>query len=359
VHGADGSWRHAADGGSVPPSPQEPAANVDAFIASNQPTWERLDRLVVVGRDPRRLSGPELDELVALHLRTVSHLSTVRTHLADAALAAHLSALVARSTAIVHGSRPRTWATVVRGVRETFPAAVWHTRRATGVAAAVFLVTAGLVGLWLALTPAAVQAALPEAAREAFLEEDFAAYYSSEPAGTFAARVFTNNAAVGALAFGTGIAFGVPTLLVLALNGINVGIAGGLFHAAGDPGTFWGLILPHGLLELTAVFVAGGAGLHLGWAAIAPGDRTRREAIASEGRRSVVIVLGLVLVFAVAGVVEAFVTPAPWPTWARVGTGAAVWLAVSTAVLVAGRNAAARGVTGAIDDARTPIAVPR
>jgi uncharacterized membrane protein SpoIIM required for sporulation len=316
-----------------------------------------LEQLVAVGRDPRRLAGPELDELVALHLRTVSHLSTVRTHLNDEPLAAHLSVLVGRSTAIVHGSRPRTWTTLVRGVRETFPAAVWHTRWASAVSAAVFLVTAGLVGLWLALTPAAVQAALPDEAREAFLEEDFAAYYSSEPAGTFAARVFTNNAAVGALAFGAGIAFGVPTLFVLALNGVNVGIAGGLFHAAGDPATFWGLILPHGLLELTAVFVAGGAGLHLGWAAIAPGDRTRREAIAAEGRRSVVIVLGLVLVFAIAGVVEAFVTPAPWPTWARVGTGVVVWLGVSSAVLVAGRNAAARGITGAIDDAPTPAPV--
>src|SRR5690606_22898082 len=124
-------------------------------------------------------------------------------------------------------------------------------------------------------TPAAIEAAVPGEARQAYLEEDFEAYYSSEPGTTFAARVFTNNAAVGALAFGSGILFAVPTLGVLAFNGLNVGIAAGLFHAAGDGARFWGLILPHGLLELTAIFIAGGAGLRLGWAAIAPGERTR------------------------------------------------------------------------------------
>lgn len=325
--------------------------DVDGFIAEHQAGWQRLDELVrLAGRDARRLDATDLDELVRLHLRTVSHLSTTRTHLRDPQLAGHLSELVARSTAVVHGTRPRTWATVWRGLTETFPAAVWHTRHATVVASATFLVGATLVAVWLTLTPAAVQAAMPDDVRQAFLTEDFAAYYSSEPAGTFAARVFTNNAAVGALAFGAGIAFAVPTLLILLLNGVNVGVAAGLFHAAGDPGTFWGLILPHGLLELTAVFVAGGAGLQLGWAAIAPGERRRREAVAAEGRRSVVIVLGLVVVFAVAGVIEAFVTPAAWPTAARVGTGAGLWLLIGTAVVVAGRRAAARGLTGALGE---------
>jgi uncharacterized membrane protein SpoIIM required for sporulation len=332
--------------------------DVDGFIAQHEAGWQRLDELVrLAGRDARRLEAAQLDELVRLHLRTASHLSTARTHLQDRQLAGHLSTLVARSTAVVHGTRPRTWATVWRGLTETFPAAVWHTRHATLVATATFLVGAALVTVWLAVTPAAVQVAMPDDAREAFLTEDFAAYYSSEPAGTFAARVFTNNAAVGALAFGAGIAFAVPTLLILLLNGVNVGVAAGLFHAAGDPGTFYGLILPHGLLELTAVFVAGGAGLQLGWAAIAPGDRRRRDAVAEEGRRSVVIVLGLVVVFAVAGVIEAFVTPAPWPTWARVGLGAVVWLGITVVVAVAGRRAAAAGLTGALGERREPGAV--
>jgi uncharacterized membrane protein SpoIIM required for sporulation len=346
---SDEHTRRRAPSAATPST--EPATDVDRFIATHQPSWDELDVLVRrAGRDPRRLSTEELDELVRLHLRTSSHLSTARTHLHDAELTAWLSQLVARSTAVVHGTRPRSWRTVIRALAVTFPAAVWHLRREVAVATVVFVVAGLAVGIWLATSPAAVEVALPAEAREAYLEEDFEAYYSSEPAAAFAARVFTNNAGVGALAFGVGIAFGVPTLLVLALNGVNVGVAGGLFHAAGDAGTFWGLILPHGLLELTAVFVAGGAGLRLGWAAIAPGERTRREALAEEGRRAIVIVLALVVVFAIAGVLEAFVTPAPWPTWARVGTGAAVWALISAWVVVIGRRAAAQGLTGAMGE---------
>jgi uncharacterized membrane protein SpoIIM required for sporulation len=303
------------------------------------------------GRDPGRLDAAELEELVRLHLRTSSHLSTVRTVHRDPQLAAQLSQLLARSTAVVHGTRPRTWSTLVDGLTVAFPAAVWHARVAIGVSTAVFVLAAVAVGAWIALSPVAFEATLPEEARQAYLERDFEAYYSSEPGTAFAARVFTNNAAVGALAFGTGVALGIPTVLVLLLNGVNVGVAGGMFHAAGDPGHFWGLILPHGLLELTAVFIAGGVGLRLGWAVVAPGDRSRRAALAEEGRRSIVVVLGLVGVFAVAGLLEGYVTPAPWPTWARVGTGALVWALISGWLVVAGRRAAAAGRTGALGEA--------
>jgi uncharacterized membrane protein SpoIIM required for sporulation len=288
---------------------------------------------------------------VALHLRASSHLSTVRTVHGDPELAGHLSGLVARSSAVVHGTRPRTWSVVATAVTRTFPAAVWHARTAILVSTAVFVGAFALVAVWLATTPAAYEAALPADVREQYLARDFEAYYSSEPGTTFAARVFTNNAGVGALAFGTGIGLGIPTVLVLLLNGVNVGVAAGLFHAAGDAGRFWSLILPHGLLELTAVFIAGGAGLRLGWAIIAPGDRTRREALADEGRRSVVIVLGLVVVFAIAGALEGYVTPAPWPTWARVGVGALVWAVVCAYLVVLGRRAAAEGLTGALREA--------
>ena len=313
--------------------------------------WDRLGDLARrAGRDPGRLSADELDELVRLHLRVSSQLSYARTHLGDPEISAHLSTLVARSSAVVHGTRPRTWAAVVEGITRTFPAAVWHARIPILISSLVFLASAGLMGAWLSVTPTAVDAILTPEAREAYLDREFEAYYSSEPGTTFAARVFTNNAAVSALAFGAGILWAVPTLGVLVMNGLNVGMAAGLFHAAGDAGRFWGLILPHGLLELTAIFIAGGAGLRLGWAAIAPGDRSRADALAAEGRRAVVIVLGLVLVFLVAGLLEGYVTGQPWPAGIRVGIGGVIWAAFCGWIVVAGRAAAAVGLTGALGE---------
>jgi uncharacterized membrane protein SpoIIM required for sporulation len=321
--------------------------DVDAFITANRDTWERLDVLVARARgDVRRLDAAALDELVRLHLRTSSHLSTVRTHLGDADLAAYLSVLVARSSAVVHGTRARSWRSVATAIGRTFPAAVWHLRAHVVVATVAFLGVALVAGAWLATSPRAVDAALPEPLRTAYVEDDFEAYYSDQPAAVFGAQVFTNNARVGALAFAVGIAWGVPTLYVLALNGVNVGIAAGVFHDAGEAARFYGLILPHGLLELTAVFIAGGAGLALGWTLLTPGDRLRRDALAEQGRRAIVVVLGLVLVFAVSGVLEAYVTPAGVPTWLRVATGAAVWAAFCAWIVVVGRRAAAVGLTG-------------
>ncbi len=113
---------------------------------------------------------------------------------------------------------------------------------------------------------------------------------------------------VAIVAFAAGIGLCLPTALILALNGASIGAVAGLFHAAGQAPKFWGLILPHGLLELTAVCVAGAAGLRLGWTIIDPGDRPRGVALAEEARQAMVIVLGLVVVFAAAGVIEGFVT---------------------------------------------------
>lgn len=284
-----------------------------------------------------------------------SHLSTARTVHRDPALTAELATLVGRAHGIVYGSRPRTWRAVSRFLTVTFPAAVWHARRPIAASFLLFTVAALVVGAWFATSDAAVEALAPPEVREAYLEEDFEAYYSSQPASQFAAAVFTNNAKVGVLAFAAGIAWCVPTAVVLVTNGMNLGMAGGLFHAAGRAPHFWGLILPHGLLELTAVFVAGGAGLRLGWSLIAPGDRRRGVALAEEGRRAIVIVIGLVGVFLVAGLVEAFVTPSGLPTWARVGIGVVVEAAFVLYVVGLGRAAAAEGYTGALGEERRSV----
>ncbi|MBA2437665.1 MAG: stage II sporulation protein M, partial [Acidimicrobiia bacterium] len=296
--------------------------DLDHFLVTHGPAWERLAELTArANRGVRRLDPAELNELVALYQRTSTHLSLARTYARDPGLVARLTGLVASAAAVVYGTRPRTLRAFGRFFTATFPAAVWHLRRFVAVSALLLIVPAVAVGLWLDTSPSAVDAAAPAAVREAFLEEDFEAYYSSAPASEFAAQVFTNNVRVAVLAFAGGILACLPTAFVLAFNGANVGVAGGLFAAAGESPRFFGLILPHGLLELTAVAIAGAAGLALGWSWLVPGDRSRREALAEEGRRAVVVILGLVAAFLAAGLVEGFVTGRPWPTALRVGIG--------------------------------------
>lgn len=329
--------------------------DVDRFIATNTPTWGRLAALTARARRGVRGLGPdELDELVRLYQRTSSHLSYARTNFRDPTLLARLTGLVASSNAVVYGTRPRTGRALGHFATATFPAAVWHVRRFVLAAALLLLVPFAGVAVWIATSDQALEASAPAAVRAAYVEDDFEAYYSSGPAAAFATNVFTNNVRVAILAFAAGVLLCVVTAALLAYNGAAVGVAAGLFTAAGEPGRFWGLILPHGLLELSAVIVAGAAGLALGWAVIVPGDRTRRDALAEQGRRSVTIVLGLVVAFLVAGLIEGFVTGQPWPTSIRISIGALAWLVFTAYVVVLGRAATARGLSGLLGEEPSP-----
>jgi uncharacterized membrane protein SpoIIM required for sporulation len=165
--------------------------------------------------------------------------------------------------------------------------------------------------------------------------------------------VLVNNIQVSFAAFAAGVLFGIGSVLILAFNGANLGVALGLFIVAGQQSRFWGLILPHGLLELSAVVIAGAAGMALGWALVVPGDRTRAAAFTQEARRSVVVILGLVLAFITAGIIEGFVTPSPLPTPARIGIGIAVELAFVTYIVSFGRRAAMQGLTGLAEEELT------
>lgn len=320
--------------------------DIDAYIAAHSPTWRRLEHLLSRATRPRRCSGAELDELVDLYQRTATHLSVIRTSSPDPILVDRLSSLISRARGVVAGSRVRGWGEVKRFFVTTFPAAVWRSRW-WALGAAVFTVAvATAVGAWVATSPEVQQTiATPDAIRQ-MVEHDFEDYYSSAPAASFASHVFLNNAWVATLAFAFGIGLCVPTVYVLFTNAVNVGVAGGLMASHDKLDLFFGLILPHGLLELTAIFIAAGVGLRIGWTVIDPGDRRRGDAVAEEGRSAVAVVLGLVAVFAVAGFIEGYVTPSGWPTWARVGFGVTIEVLFLAYVLLLGRRAAARGETG-------------
>jgi uncharacterized membrane protein SpoIIM required for sporulation len=333
--------------------------DIDRFLATNQPVWNRLEELCRRGdRGMSRLGAAELDELVRLYQRASAHLSYVRTYYGDPALTARLTTLVAQAGTLVYGTRPRSPRALGRFFTETFPAAVWQSRWFIAASSALTFVPAVAIAVWLSHSSKALDAVAPAPLRQAYLGHDFAKYYSAQPSAQFAAQVTTNNIQVAIFAFAGGILLGVVTVVILVVNGANIGQAAGLFAAAGQQARFYGLVVPHGLLELTSVVIAGGAGLRLGWTLIDPGDRSRSAALTEEGRRAVTIVLGLVLTFIIAGSIEGFVTGSPLPTAARVGLGVVVEAIFLTYVTVCGRNASARGLTGAIGEGEHGWAAP-
>ncbi|MEC3978809.1 stage II sporulation protein M [Amycolatopsis sp. H20-H5] len=322
--------------------------DVDVFVAAHRAEWARLRELV--GRSGK-LTGAEADELVTLYQRAATHLSIIRSVAPDPALLAQLSGLVARGRAAVTGSHSPAWREVGLFFTRRFPAAVYLAWRWWVPTAVVCLALAAVLSAWIAGDPQVrARIATPDELKALTAPGgQYETYYSTGPAASFAAKVWTNNAWVAATCLFFGIALGLPVIAALWSNTLNLGVGGGLMTAAGRGDVFLGLILPHGLLELTAVFVAAGTGLKLGWTLIDPGRRSRSAALGSQGRSVVVIALGLVGVLLVSGAIEGFVTPSGLPTWARIGIGVVVELAFLAYVFVLGRRAARDGETGDVD----------
>ncbi len=329
--------------------------DVDAYVAAHGRDWDRLEAL---SARAGRLSGREVDELVTLYSRTSTHLSVVRSSSADPALVARLSRIVASARAAVTGTDAPAWRDLARFFAVSFPAATYRALPWWTATALAWVALSFAIGWWVAANPE-VQATIAAPAEiRRLVEVEFENYYSSNPAGSFAARVWTNNAWVAAASIAGGVLLGLPVLFMLWQNALNVGIAGGLMAAHGRSALFFGLILPHGLLELTAVLVAAGVGLRIGWTVIDPGARPRGPALAEEGRAAIGVALGLAVVLFVSGLIEAFVTPSSLPTWARIAIGVLAELAFLAYVLILGRRAARAGETGDVRAGERADAAP-
>ena len=319
--------------------------DVDAFVAAHSARWDRLDQLA----RRRRLTGREADELVDGYQEVATHLSVLRSAAPDAVVVAYLSSVLARARTRTTGTRSTSWRDVSTFLVATFPAALYRTRRWWLATLVVNVVAAAGMVTWLLEHPGLQSALVPPAEADKLVNSEFAGYYNQYAASHFAAQVWTNNAWVAALCVALGV-FGVPVVYLLVQNILNVAVIGALMIAHDRGALFFGLILPHGMLELTTVFVAAGVGLRLFWSWVEPGGLTRSQSLAREGRTAAAVALGLVLVLFVSGLIEAFVTPSGLPTWARITIGAVAELVFLGYAFGLGRRAWRAGHTGDLAD---------
>lgn len=325
--------------------------DLDRFLAENQASWQRLAELVKrARRGVHRLSVAEADEMLGLYQSVSGNLSYARTYLRHAGLVLHLSDLVGRASAAIYGTRSRSLRGFLRFFTMSMPAALWHIRRTIAVCALVFIGVAGASGIWVANDRDAQNTVIDDEAKQALVDSEFADYYTSEGAAAFAGHVFLNNVLVSFYAFAAGAVGGFLTFLVLVNEGLRFGTYVGVFASVGQLGKFFGLVLPHGLLELSAVWVAAAAGLRLPWTLVDPGDRTRGAALVEEGRRVIVVVTAVVFALGIAGAIEGFITGHVGVTAVRVGIGVVAEAAAISYVVVWGRRAASRGLTGMVGE---------
>jgi uncharacterized membrane protein SpoIIM required for sporulation len=316
--------------------------DVDAFTAVRSPRWNRLQQLA----QRRRRTGAEADEMTLLYRSTASDLAAVRSAAPDPALITRLSMLLAQSRVWLTGAHHVRTSDFRRYFTRSLPAAM-HRVRWWGVTVSVVVVVFSAIAAQYTLnTPEALELVGPPETRAQIAQEEFASYYTEYDGTSFTARVWTNNAwlAVQCIAFGI---TGFFPLFLLYNTVIQLGVAAAVMAEHGMLDIFFQLIIPHGLLELSAVFVAAGAGLRLFWTMLVPGPRPRGQALAEEARITLSVALGLAITLFISGLIEGYVTPSDvlgWPI--KIAIGAVAFVAFWGFVFIAGRDARRRGATG-------------
>lgn len=314
--------------------------DADALADARRAEWARLDQL-----SRARLDGAGVDELIARYRAASADLAELKTSVGDSPQGAHLSTILAAARLRLTGSSDSILTQIARFFVWQLPAALYRVRWTTLVIAVVFIGVVVVTAWWISGDPALLAALAPPDLLEQYANEDFVGYYTENPAAVFAGMVWTNNAWIALQCVLFGIT-GLWPVYVLVQNAMGLGVAAAVMAAYDRVDVMVLYILPHGMLEMTCLFVAGAAGLHIFWAWVAPGHRSRAEALAAAGRGLGTIAIGLVFALGLAGLVEGFVTgwSLPWPV--KIGIGAAALAVFLVYMLRVGRRAALAGETG-------------
>ncbi|MFC5281334.1 stage II sporulation protein M [Arcanobacterium canis] len=290
-----------------------------AFARAHDAQWKRLEQLARL----RHRNGLESEEFLRLYREVSGHLAYLRTINAPQVYTLEVSRILAMSRSRLTGARRSNWASVAQFFGHELPRAFFRVRWWAAGFAALTLVIALATGVFLSTHTQAFAALGSEQELEQIATVEFAQYYTEHSHADFTAVVWTNNAWIALVCVGAGFT-GVFPIYMIWQNALNLGIMGAIMAHFGRLDTFFWLILPHGLMELTAIFFAAGAGVKLFWTILVPGPYPRSVALAREGKQTLLVGLGLVGVLGISGLVEGFVTPSNLPALVKVAIGAIV-----------------------------------
>jgi uncharacterized membrane protein SpoIIM required for sporulation len=301
--------------------------NLERFRRERGASWAELDDLLrVAGRRPEKLGAARVRRLGELYRSSAADLAFARSRFPGDPISAALEARVSQARHLVYDAPSRR-----ESLRDFVLRDYWRAIRARrlqlALAAILLFGSAGVSGVWADHDPGGAGGLVPGA---------YQAVTHPRPHGAdlrlprsertaLSGQIFTNNIRVTLLSFAAGITAGVGTVILLLMNGVMLGVVGGLAIGSGNGRVFFELVTAHGVLELSCIVVASAAGMRMGWALIEPGRDTRATALGREAREAIKVVLGTAPWLVVAGLIEGFLTPAGrgLPTVIAVGFGVA------------------------------------
>ena len=286
------------------------------FILKNEPHWKALEAYNqrVIKRGVRRLKAAEVKEFAHLFRLASHHLAYSKTHYPSSPVIPYLNRVVGVTHNHFYVRESRTVSDIKAYFWRTFPQVVRETWRYWVFATVLFLLGIIFAGFYVAndhyrlayIMPGGFGGFTPGEAPD-FGDGGVAWEYS-----LMAAVITTNNITVTFNAIAGGLLAGIGTVFILIYNGLIIGALFGFFHSVGaDMPVAYGLVLPHGVIELAAIFLSGGCGLMLAKGMLLPGQYTRKQSLIVHGKKVATLIPGIVAMLVVAGIIEGYFTPLP------------------------------------------------
>ena len=320
------------------------------FIEESRPGWERLVSALDRTRS-RGVTSLPVSDLRAMnddYRRASADLAYAQTHFPASDTTVWLNALVGRAHGELYGAAPKRAAGLWRFLSRDYPALVRSQWRMVALSAGLLFGAVALAYLLAFVDYPLARLFLPAQLRDNVADRFESGQQSRNAivglAPLYAAGITVNNIEVAFAAFAGGVTFGALTVYALAQNGLLLGALAGVYAKAGLSLPFWGLIVPHGSLELPAIILAGAGGLMMARALISPGDLPRMQALREAARPAVLLVLGTIPLFIIAGFVEAFVTPRAIDPLLKIALGVALFALLVAYVVLPGRRQAPTAV---------------
>jgi uncharacterized membrane protein SpoIIM required for sporulation len=280
------------------------------WLEKRRPHWLRLEQLVALSgrRSITALKPAELQELALLYRQSAADLATVREDPASQQIAAYLNQLLGRAHNLIYMGRRASRRGVWAFYKDIYPAIFRQTFPDTLTAFVLFL-AAGLAGFLMGLADPALTRYFLGAQMMDTIERHQMWTHSIVTIKPLASStILTNNISVALATFALGITGGIGTVWMMLLNGLMMGVVSVACWREGMSLPLWSFVAAHGVLELPAIFIAGGAGLGIAKGLLFPGSLPRRESLVRAGSRSAQLLLGTIPMLLVAGIVEGFVS---------------------------------------------------
>lgn len=314
------------------------------FLETRSTAWDRLELLVnkATRSGLHRMDDAELHEITRLYPAIVVDVARARMYQIDRITQDRINQLAIKAHGLLYRRKSRPLSkTVIHFLRQDYPVLFRSMWSYLVLATVIFLI--GFIGSYVmtVLRPANAYIFVPYGLDVGHTDsqvssEDVSERYRTSEKTTMSAAITTNNIAVAFNAFALGITAAVGTILILLYNALMLGAFVGHFANHGLSGVVWSFLTGHGMLEIFAILIAGASGLRMGISIACPGRLNRIDSLRKGARQAVLLVLGTIPMFMIAGLIESFVTPSYLPGWAKIAVGITVWAIVMGYLLFVG-----------------------